>query len=40
LDSGEVEYPLVRAIKLLDGADRLTDWFDFIASGGVRLLQR
>ena len=39
LASGEAEFPLVRAIKLVDGADRLGDWYNFLASGGVSLLR-
>jgi hypothetical protein len=36
--TGETEYPLIRAVKLIEGADRLHDWYDFLARGGRRLL--
>lgn len=36
--TGETEYPLVRAVKLVEGADRLSDWHDFLTRGGRRLL--
>lgn len=39
LESGDVEYPLVRVVKLLRGFDRLTDWYEFLARGGVQLLR-
>ncbi len=38
LPDGDVEYPLIRAIKLVQDGDRLADWFEFIAKGGPRLL--
>jgi hypothetical protein len=38
LPSGDVEYPLVRAIKLVEDGDRLSDWFEFVAKGGQSLL--
>ncbi len=39
LPTGEVEYPLVRALKLLDGGDTLREWYDFVAAGGTRRLR-
>lgn len=38
LPDGDVEYPLVRAIKLVEDGDHLSDWFDFIERGGPGLL--
>lgn len=39
LPTGELEYPLVRALKLLDGGDTLGEWYDFVAAGGARRLR-
>ncbi|HEU4643852.1 MAG TPA: hypothetical protein VFS44_15490 [Gemmatimonadaceae bacterium] len=38
LPNSDAEYPLVRAIKLVQDGDRLADWFEFIQRGGQRLL--
>lgn len=38
LDDGRVEYPVLRALKLCEDGDKLSDWFDFVAKGGERRL--
>ena len=39
LIDSRVEYPIIRAIKLVDSGDRLLDWYEFVAAGGERLLK-